>query len=420
METTETNDYILSTKASLKFSNLGKRKSLESFIDEYRRVTSLFVDALWPMEGKDIPQLLPLGITSGVSTWMSKRLVQAAGKQASGVVRGTKRKQGKRLAQIAKFKEQGMFKKARKLQYFHDKVVMTKPKIQEVCPELDSRFIDINLNNDTIFDGWVSLSSLTNRETDKLEMELPFKKTKHFNRMLQKGVIKKGVRLSKKSITFMFAVPKAPIKAEGGILGLDMGAKNIYSLSNGTASGNDQHGWNLDKIQKRMCLKKKGSKAFGRCQKHRKNHINWCLNQVDLSGVKRLNIEKIENLRKGKRTSRYLSHWTYTDIYDKLERLSLSTGVLLKEMNPAYTSQRCSQCGWTRKANRKGKKFVCGACGFACDADSNASFNIGLDLREITRKERLKKNNRKGFYWGALGQELIVPAVCKASDDFIV
>ena len=407
----EDNTYILSTKASLKFSKEGKLDKINALVDEYRRVTSLFVDILWPIDFKDIPPLLTIEITSKVDTWLSKRLVQSAGKQASGIVRGTKKKQVKRLAQVEKFKQEGMFKKARKLQRICDKVVMSKPKIQEVCPELDSRFVDINLNNDTVFDGWVTLSSLTNKETEKMEIRLPFKKTKHFNKMLQMGYIKKGVRLSKSSITFMFNIEKAPLRTTGITLGLDVGMKTALSFSNGVTSGKDVHGHDLDSICKKLCRKLKGSKAFWRAQQHRDNHINWCFNLIDFTGVKRLNIEKIENLRKGKKTSRYLSHFVYTKDKEKLDRLLPKTGVLLGEYSPAYTSQRCSRCGWTRKANRKGKKFVCTACGFACDADINASVNLSLDLCEIGRKERLKHKNKKGFFWYALGQEPIVPVV---------
>ena len=195
---------------------------------------------------------------------------------------------------------------------------------------------------------------------------------------------------------------------------LDVGIKSVYSLSTGEQSGQDIHGWDLDKIIKKMCRKVKGSKAFEKCQKHRRNHINWCLNQIDFSDIKVLNIEKIQNLRKGKRTSGYLARWTYTDLTNKLTSLASSSGVQMKKLSPTYTSQRCSQCGWTRKVNRKGKKFVCGACGNACDADVNASLNISFDLPEITLGERLKRNNRTGFYWNVDWKEPIVPFVKKA------
>ena len=49
----------------------------------------------------------------------------------------------------------------------------------------------------------------------------------------------------------------------------------------------------------------------------------------------------------------------------------------LVEVNPAYTSQTCSECGHTDKENRKSQaRFQCVYCGFASNADTNAAMNI--------------------------------------------
>jgi len=49
----------------------------------------------------------------------------------------------------------------------------------------------------------------------------------------------------------------------------------------------------------------------------------------------------------------------------------------LIEVNPAYTSQTCSKCGYTDKENRKTQaRFQCVSCGFASNADTNAAINI--------------------------------------------
>ncbi len=47
-------------------------------------------------------------------------------------------------------------------------------------------------------------------------------------------------------------------------------------------------------------------------------------------------------------------------------------------VSPRYTSQMCSRCSHTEKANRKGAWFKCGRCGFQLNADLNASRNIGV------------------------------------------
>jgi putative transposase len=46
-------------------------------------------------------------------------------------------------------------------------------------------------------------------------------------------------------------------------------------------------------------------------------------------------------------------------------------------VNPAYTSQTCSQCGHVAPDNRKSRElFVCENCGHTANADVNAAINI--------------------------------------------
>jgi len=118
--------------------------------------------------------------------------------------------------------------------------------------------------------------------------------------------------------------------------------------------------------------------------------------------------KSITHLRSGRRFSRYLTHWTCAAIFGKLESVCVRHGVRVEQIDPAYTSQRCSQCGWVRKNNRKGSRFRCTACGFTSDADRNASCNIALELPAL-RKQRLQHSNRIGFYWNAASQESTVP-----------
>jgi hypothetical protein len=185
---------IKSTTSTLKFSNFNKVNTLHQVIDEYRVVVSTFIDMLWDVE--DIPSKLEHEHTSQIQSWLSARMIQAAGKQASGIVRGTKTKQKRRLFMINKFIEEGKFRKAKKLQKIYDTTKVTKPEINHVCPELDSRFVNINLEeNTTSFDGWIHFSSIGN----KISLNIPFNKSNHFNKMLNKGKLKSGVRLSKKN-----------------------------------------------------------------------------------------------------------------------------------------------------------------------------------------------------------------------------
>jgi putative transposase len=60
-----------------------------------------------------------------------------------------------------------------------------------------------------------------------------------------------------------------------------------------------------------------------------------------------------------------------------VRRLADKAPSRVEKVSPAYTSQRCSACGYVAAESRKSQAlFACVACGFACNADVNAARNI--------------------------------------------
>ena len=380
---------IRSSKLSIKFSNKIKKDNIKLFIDEYKIVTQFFINCLWNLN--DIPKLIPKIITNQVDTWLSQRAIQCAAKQASGIVRGSKQKNKQRVHIYNKLLAEGKFRKAKKLKKIIDKNQENKPSIKYIQPELDSRFVKFDFDNKTSFDGWITLTSLGN----KLKIQIPIKKTKHFNSL--NGNLKCGIRLSEKYVTLIFE-NKVDNRIDGDILGLDIGIKTIASLSDGQVTKEDQHGWTLTKIIDRLNRKEKGSKGYKKVQRQRSQFINWSINQLNFSKTKKLKLENIKDIRRNKKMNKFLNRWTYTEIKTKLELVCEKFGVQIEYINPTYTSQRCSSCGWVRNSNRKGKLFKCDKCGFSLDSDLNASRNIAIDLPCISKKERLLQKNKIGFY----------------------
>lgn len=82
--------------------------------------------------------------------------------------------------------------------------------------------------------------------------------------------------------------------------------------------------------------------------------------------------------RKGKvggtATRRRLSVWQRSLIRQFAERKAEECGMLVAEVNPAYTSQQCSRCGL--RGIRKRHSFTCPSCGHVAHADVNAAVNI--------------------------------------------
>lgn len=401
----QNNTIIKSSKLSLQFCNSGKQLELNDFLTEYRRLTEFFVDEMWRMP--KIPGLAPKELTEKADTWLSARMRQCAGKQASGIVRGCLQKQSQRLYIINKLNAEGRFKKARRLQRIYDEISISKPALDNVEAQLDSRFIAVSWESDTSFDGWLTIASIGNG----MKLVLPLKKTKHFNKLTEKGKLRGGIRLSADTACFCFDLPVPPASVHGSTVGVDIGLIDVLSCSTGQVIGKDAHGHSYQTICQRLSRKKKGTKGFLRSTRHRTNFLHWAVNRLNLSGVSVMQRENIRDLRKFRRSTRTMQAWNYKELFDILDGAASDAGVQIRKLNPSYTSQRCSNCGWTWKGNRKGKVFKCARCGFTHDADLNASLNLSFNLLELPAKIHLQHPSRTGFYWVAVGQEPIVPAV---------
>lgn len=83
--------------------------------------------------------------------------------------------------------------------------------------------------------------------------------------------------------------------------------------------------------------------------------------------------------------NRFMKNWTYYDLQMKIENKAKELGIDVRYINPKYTSQMCSKCGYIDSSNRpEQKSFICGKCGFKENADYNASQNISIiDIDKI-------------------------------------
>ena len=384
---------IRSSKVTLKYSNQIKKDNIKLFLNEYLILTQFFIDTIWT-ETK-IPNLLPKDITSKANTWLSARMVQCSAKQASGIVRGTKKKNEQRQYRLNKLLEEKRYKQARKLQAIINKNPINKPELKNIEAELDSRFVSVNFEENKIsFDGWLNISSIGN----KIKLKIPFKSHKKLNELREEGTRTGSIRLGLNSASMSFELREKE-NNNTKVIGIDIGIKTAFTCSDNNNNNLTCNGHTYESVCKILSRKKKGSKAFSRTQTHRKNILGYYKNQIDWNNIKEIRIENIRNLRYGKSTSRYMSHFNYSELFGMLESEAERQNVFVVKLSPTYTSQRCSQCGWTRKSNRKKKMFKCGSCGYVSDSDFNASINISLCLPVISKAERNKRKNLSGFYY---------------------
>ena len=409
---------IRSTSHSLKFANAFKQKALANFISRYQEMTEKYINVIWNSYPNLSHSMLDNDICKKILTtaeWDS-RIRQCAAKQACSIVNGGKSKRRKQEYVLKKLQAEGL--NSAYLQRKMDvKPIITKPILNTFNVELDSRFVDIQERKGH-FDLFIQIDEIGNKE----KIRIPINHSKVSRKWLKQGKLKPSIRINNENIVLFFEVPETTKNSTGRTVGADQGKITVLSLSDGQVTKPNKHNHDLNTISRVLALKQKGSKAFGRAVAHRKNYINWSLNQLNWNAVKEVKFEKIKDLRRNKRCSRLLSHWVYPLIKQKVVRLSEEKGFLFTEQDNKFRSQRCSECGWVHKSNRKGKTFKCSNtdCGFTTDSDLNAASNHEIELPDVPKEVWQKHINRSpGFFWTAngveFGQESIVPDTQKTN-----
>jgi len=188
-------------------------------------------------------------------------------------------------------------------------------------------------------------------------------------------------------------IPEPPEKKSKGFLGIDMGVAQLAVDNTGEVySGKevDKKRVKIDKLK--SALQSKGSKSAKRHLKKLsgkesrfRRDINHCISKKIVEKCKRhslsLAIENLAGIRQRatvrKTQRRQHSSWAFDQLRKFLEYKTKLAGIVLKTIDPHYTSQRCSNCGYIAKHNRKNQSsFVCKSCNFSVNADLNGATNI--------------------------------------------
>jgi putative transposase len=183
-----------------------------------------------------------------------------------------------------------------------------------------------------------------------------------------------------------------PIDAQD-VIGVDLGIANLAVTDDGeTFSGEGVEAVRLRYHRHRKALQKAGTKsARRRLQKIRmkesgfkknENHLisKWLIAKAKGTSAA-IALEDLEGIaarttaRKADRSR--MKGWAFHQLRQFVIYKALASGVPVILVDPAYTSQRCSACGYTARKNRRSRDaFECRHCGFALPADWNAALNI--------------------------------------------
>lgn len=198
--------------------------------------------------------------------------------------------------------------------------------------------------------------------------------------------------------------------------GIDLGINNLVMTSYGKAYGNprqyeklkdkiskiqsvidtiitEEDHDNVDDVKKKDKLIRKRDRLYERYNNTKKGHLhklsrelvdnNWTLSFEDLN-IRRM-LEKTES--KKLHTSIYAASWGMLTRMTEYKAESADTRFVL--VNPAYTSQRCSQCDNIVEKDLSIRIHECPYCGLTLDRDWNAAINIRrLGLQALANGEK--------------------------------
>lgn len=176
-------------------------------------------------------------------------------------------------------------------------------------------------------------------------------------------------------------------------IGIDMGIVEIATDSDGVSFSGEPltRQRKLVKEHRRQLQKRKTRSAYKRLQKQSSRHgrrtcdANHCISKAIVqkasSQSKAIAVEVLKGIRNrvhGSKQMRWLlGNWAFSQLGAFIRYKAEALGIPVVEVDPAYTSQTCSQCGHCERANRKSQsEFKCLHCGFVGNADINAAVNI--------------------------------------------
>ena len=184
--------------------------------------------------------------------------------------------------------------------------------------------------------------------------------------------------------------PKAP---SSKVVGVDIGMLSIVSTSDGRRYGQVSpelrhrvaraNAKRRRKQKLNACLKRKGRATVSlndhKAEAFARNEIGRALNQMldELPQGSKVALERltVKDMHfKSRQMNRALRAAQLGYVRDKLKFKLDERGVRYRSVQPAYSSQQCSQCGFTFPMNRRSQaSFHCLWCGFEANADENAA-----------------------------------------------
>ena len=195
-----------------------------------------------------------------------------------------------------------------------------------------------------------------------------------------------------RDMTEVFKASRAAYLPSIDVLGMDFGMNTLFATSEGDLLGQNFKEKLMPMADLATAIERREQKAGRKprdCAAYRglitrmrgmiDTEVNRALNHaVALHRPRAIAVEKLDFRGMGlsRRLNRVLSNCGRRAVERKLTDLAERYGIEIHEVDPAYTSQTCSCCGYVDKRQRQGEKFHCRHCGKRMHADVNGARNI--------------------------------------------
>ena len=354
------------THLKLDQANPGKLERLDELAAEHQRIVQAYVDWMISHEMRQ-PEKYDHIPEQEISTKLSDRWQRCAWQQACGIV-------------------QSWYSNARE----------NPPKLQNVCLQANTNVVVIEHSKTAQFDYWLRISTLDAGHP----VRIPIKLYKHARETLvQFPKLCSSITLNRWEGEWFatFVVERNGPKAKSSkVTGVDIGMVSIVSTSHGRRYG--QVGQELRRRVELANIKRRRKQQLNACLKHKgratvslkndkaeafaRNEIGRALNQMlnELPEDTKVALERlsVKDMRfKSRQMNRALRASQLGYARDKLKFKLDEHGIRYRSVQPAYSSQQCSHCGFTISMNRRSQaEFRCLWCGYEANADENAASNI--------------------------------------------
>lgn len=224
-------------------------------------------------------------------------------------------------------------------------------------------------------------------------IRVPMRMGSYQKHYFSQGIPKEAELIRRKGrwyFNLVLDMPKPQQTESTGYLGIDLGVKTLAAISSGKLFDGGKIRHKRDQfLAKRRKLQSNGSQSAKQLLKkisgkeaRRMKHINHEKSQEIIQEAIRLDVgvivmEDLKNIRKrirgGLKLRSQLNRWAFNQFQKMIEYKAEARGIGVTYVNPAYSSQLCSQCD--QLGIRQGHTFKC-LCGNQQHADLNASRTI--------------------------------------------